>query len=88
VQFVTITQLEILSPTYYGVHVQGQSSIGSVWFDGVTIDRPANGAFFLNWGAQGAMNADNVVVTNSPQGVRNDTSGAFNLIRGGGNSGW
>jgi hypothetical protein len=88
VENVTVTGLDLIDPTYYGVHVEGTSSIGSVWISNVNVSNPGSGTFFLNWGSNGAMNADGVVATGSPVGVQDDSNGAFNLIRGNGNSGW
>ena len=85
---VGVTDMDIVSPTYFGVHVQGQNSVGSVSLSGLTISNPGNGAFFLNWGSRGAMNADGVVATGAPVGVRNDAGGNFTIFRGAGNSGW
>jgi hypothetical protein len=88
VENVTITDMDIVNPTYFGVHVQGQSFIGSVWLGGVNISNPGSGAFFLNWASRGALNADRVVANGSPLGIRNDSGGNFTIVRGAGNSGW
>jgi hypothetical protein len=88
VQNITVTDLDIVSPTYYGVHVQGTNAINAVSISNATVSDPGQGVFFLNSGSNGSMNVDNVVATGSPQGVRDDSMGAFNLVRGAGNSGW
>jgi hypothetical protein len=88
VQNITVTDLDIVSPTYYGVHVQGQNAISAVSISNANISDPGNGVFFLNSGSNGSMNVDSVVATGSPQGVRDDSMGAFTLIRGAGNAGW
>ncbi len=88
VQNITVTDLDIISPTYFGVHVQGTNAISAVSISNATISNPAEGAFFLNSGSNGSMSVDNVVVTGSPLGVRDDSKGAFTLVRGAGNSGW
>jgi hypothetical protein len=88
VQNIHVTDLDIVSPTYFGVHVQGTNAISSVYINNATISDPGEGVFFLNSGSNGAMNVDNVVATGSPLGVRDDSMGAFDLIRGAGNSGW
>jgi hypothetical protein len=88
VENLVIADLDIVNPTFYGVHVQGQNSIGSVWLGRVNVSDPGSGAFFLNWGSRGAMNADDVVATGSPRGVRDDSGGNFTIIRGAGDVGW
>jgi Right handed beta helix region len=88
VQSITVTGLDIVSPTYYGVHVQGPSAISAVSLSNVTISDPGEGAFYLNSGSNGSMNVDHVVATGAAQGVRDDSKGAFTLVQGAGNSGW
>jgi hypothetical protein len=88
VQNVTVTDLDIVSPTYYGVHVQGPNPISAVSISNASISNPGNGVFFLNSGSNGSMNVDHVVATGSPQGIRDDSKGAFTIIRGAGNTGW
>jgi hypothetical protein len=68
--------------------VQGSRVIDSIWFDRVKISSPVTAAFHLSSGANGAMDAANVVVTGAPAGVIDDASGRFTIIRGAGNSGW
>jgi hypothetical protein len=70
------------------VHVQGQNAISAVSISNANISDPGNGVFFLNAGSNGSMNVDHVVATGSPQGVRDDSMGAFTLVRGAGNAGW
>ncbi|HTA92373.1 MAG TPA: glycosyl hydrolase family 28-related protein, partial [Polyangiaceae bacterium] len=85
---ISVTDLDVQSPTYFAVHVQGTNAINGVTLSNVTVSSPGEGVFFLNSGANGSMSADHVVASGSPNGVRDDTGGAFNLIRGAGNSGW
>lgn len=85
---VRVTDLDVVSPTYFGVHVQGQNQVSDVVLSNVRVSSPGSGVFFLNWGARGSLTAQTLVATGSPRGVRDDTGGAFNLIRGSGNSGW
>jgi hypothetical protein len=88
VQNISVTYLDIVSPTYYGLHVQGTNTINTVYITTATVSNPGNGVFFLNSGSNGAMNVNGLVATGSPLGVRDDSKGAFSLIRGAGNSGW
>jgi hypothetical protein len=85
---ISVTDLDVQGATYYAIHVQGQSSISGVSISNVTVSNPGSGTFYLNWGANGSLGASNVVATGSPLGVRDDTGGAFQVNRGGGNSGW
>jgi hypothetical protein len=88
IQNVAVSELDIVSPTFYGVHVQGTDFMDSIWFDGVTIYQPGHAAFFFNWGSQGAMDVANAAVTNAPTGIIDDSGGSFVILRGEGNSGW
>ena len=85
---ISVTNLDVQSPTYYAVHVQGTSSISGVTLSNVTVSNPGSGVFFLNWGANGSLTASNTTASGSPVGIRDDTSGAFKVNRGSGNSGW
>jgi hypothetical protein len=85
---IKVTDLDIIDPTNSGVHVQGGNVIDKVWLNDVTIQNPAQGSFFLNSGAHGALDAVGVVVTGGNPGVVNDSNGAFNLIKGAGSTGW
>jgi hypothetical protein len=87
-QNVAVTDLDIVEPSYSGIHVQGQQVVDSVWFERVNIHTPTTAAFHLTRGAQGAMDAANVVVTGAPSGVLDDSGGRFTILKGAGNSGW
>jgi hypothetical protein len=88
IQNVNISDIDIVDPTYYGIHVQGGNPSTNVTINNVTISSPGSGAFLLNGGANGWMNVSGITATGSPVGVQDDTGGAFQLVRGGGNSGW
>jgi hypothetical protein len=85
---IVINDLDIVSPTFSGIHVQGTDYMDSIWFTGVNIYRPGSAAFFLNWGSNGAMDVVNATVTDAPSGVRDDSDGHFTILRGKGNEGW
>jgi hypothetical protein len=85
---IVVTDLDVQSPTFYAVHVQGQNAINGVTLSNVNVSNPGSGTFFLNWGANGFLNVDHVTASGSPLGVRDDTGGAFRLDRGAGNAGW
>ena len=87
-QNVAITELDVVEPSYSGIHVQGQQVIDSVWFERVNIHTPTTAAFHLSRGARGAMDAAYVVVTGAPSGVLDDAAGSFTILKGTGNSGW
>ncbi len=88
VQGVSISDLDILSPTYSAFHVQGQSFIDTVYIDGANVESPGTGVFLLNWGSEGALDAANIAATGAPSGVIDDSDGNFSILRGSGNSGW
>lgn len=85
---IAVSDLDVLSPTYFAVHVQGTNAISDLTLSNVNVSSPGTGVFFLNWGANGSLTASNLVATGSPRGVRDDTSGAFRVNRGAGNTGW
>lgn len=88
VQNVTVTDLDILEPTFSGIHVQGFDVVDSVWLNDVTITDPGNASFFLNGGSKGAMDAVSVVVSGGASAVIDESGGQFSLIKGPGSSGW
>ncbi|APR79122.1 secreted protein [Minicystis rosea] len=87
-QNLRIGDLEVIDPTYSGIHVEGPGTIDSVWFDKATIKQPKTAAFHLSPNATGAMDAANVAVTNAPQGVLDESGGKFKILVGAGNTGW
>lgn len=88
-QNVKVSDLDILDPTYSGIHIQGGNYIDTVYFDTVKIDGAGTSAIRLTRDANGAADASNVVVANSTNGgLKDDSGGKFTFIRGTGNSGW
>lgn len=87
-QNVSVSELEIIDPTHSGIQVEGPATIDSVWFDKVTIKKPRTSAFRLNPSSNGAMDAANVVATESPLGVSDESNGKFKILAGAGNTGW
>ena len=85
---IEVTDLDIVSPTFFGIHVQGTDTTDSVWFTNVNIYRPGTAAFLLNWGATGAMDVNATTVTDAPTSVVDDSGGHFTILRGQGNMGW
>jgi hypothetical protein len=85
---ITVTDMDIVDPTYSGVHAQGPGVVSSVWLNDVTITNPGNASFFLNAGSQGSLDAVSVVVSGGVPAVLDESEGAFNLIKGSGSSGW
>lgn len=85
---IKVTDLDIIAPTNSGVHVQGGNVVDKVWLNDVTIQDPRQGAFFLNQGAKGSLDAVMVTATGGNPAVVNDSQGAFNLIKGAGSTGW
>jgi hypothetical protein len=85
---VRVDTLDIQAPSYFGVHIQGTAQTSDVVFSNVKVSNPASGVFFLNSGSRGTLTASNFVASGSPLGIRNDSGGAFSIVRGAGNSGW
>lgn len=85
---IKVNDLDIIDPTNSGVHVQGGDIIDKVWLNTVSITNAGQGAFFLNAGSQGALDAVKVVSSGGNPGVVNDSGGKFNLIKGDGSTGW
>lgn len=85
---VKVNTLDIIDATNSGVHVQGGNTVDKVWLDTVTITNAGQGAFFLNAGAIGSLDAVKVVSSGGSPGVVNDSGGKFNLIKGEGSTGW
>jgi parallel beta-helix repeat protein len=88
IQNVTIGDIDIVDAAYYAFEVQGNNPITNITINGATVTNPGSGTFLLMGGANGWMNVSNVVATGSPLGVQDGTNGAFQVVRGGGNSGW
>jgi hypothetical protein len=88
-QHVQISDVDIVEPTYSGIQFQGNSSMDSVWFDGVRIQRAGTVGIHVVSSANGACDLSNVVVTDAASGgLRDDAGGKLTLIRGAGNAGW
>lgn len=87
-QHVTVSDLEIIDATHSAIQVEGPATIDSVWFDKVTITKPRTAAFHLSPGSNGAMDVANVVATEAPQGVNDESGGNFKILPGAGNMGW
>lgn len=84
-----LADLDLESPTFSGIHVQGSNRIDGVTMQGITIHQPGAAGIQLDSDANGAATADGVVVTSAASGgLEDDAHGAFAIARGGGNSGW
>jgi hypothetical protein len=87
-QNVSVSDLDIVDPTYSGIHVEGPQTIDTVYFNKVTIAKPGSAAFHLSLNSTGAMDAAYVVATGAPLGVRDESGGKFKILPGAGNVGW
>ncbi|HEX3694139.1 MAG TPA: hypothetical protein VH374_02025 [Polyangia bacterium] len=84
VQNVQISNVDIDSPTFSGVHLAGGNTIDTLSFTGVSITNP--GACGILAQSTGAANASNVVVTGTGSGLCNEKG--FSFIKGAGDTGW
>ncbi|MFI5296957.1 MAG: glycosyl hydrolase family 28-related protein [Polyangiales bacterium] len=81
--------LDLVSPTFSGIQVQGSHRIDGVVMQRITIDRPGTVGLQLDSDASGAGAVDDLVVTSpASAGLEDDAHGAFVITRGAGNSGW
>src|SRR5262249_17881445 len=84
VQNIQVSNVDIDSSTYSGIHLAGRNTIDTVSFANVNIASP--GACGILAQSMGSADASNVVVTGATSGLCN--TGGFNFIRGAGNAGW
>jgi len=84
VQNIQISNIDIDSSTFAGVHFAGANTIDTVSLDHVNVTNPG-GCGILAQGL-GAADMSNVVVTGAGAGLCNEKG--FNFIKGAGNSGW
>jgi hypothetical protein len=84
VQNIQVSNVDIDSSTYSGIHLAGRSTIDTVSFANVNITSPGGCGILAQ--LAGSADASNVVVVGANSGLCNER--AFNFIRGAGNSGW
>jgi hypothetical protein len=88
-QGVHVEDLDIIDATYSGIHLQGGSFMDNVWFEGVNIVRPGSSGFYLNFDAEGTVDASYVIVQDAPDGgIIDHAGGALTILRGAGNVGF
>ncbi|MGZ3455318.1 MAG: glycosyl hydrolase family 28-related protein [Polyangiales bacterium] len=76
-----LEDVEIVDPTFAGLHLQGAHTLSAVVLDNLTIE----GGILVNADAKGHATANGVVVT---KGALTNESSAFTFDRGPGNAGW
>ena len=82
-----VRDIEIDSPTYSGIHIQGPGPVSAASFEQISVDRPGTwGVYVTNKGA--ATFRAVVVARPGRDGLFDVTSGGFVITRGEGNSGW
>ncbi len=86
---ITIKNVDIIDPTYQGIHVQGSGGgvLTNVLFENVTIAHPTTYGIQVKAGAAGAATFKNVTVSNpGVAAVADQSGGAFSIDDGGGNN--
>jgi len=84
VQNIQVSNVDIDSSTYSGIHLAGRNTIDTVSFANVNITSPGGCGILAQSG--GSADASYVVVTGATSGLCN--SAGFTFIRGAGNTGW
>jgi len=84
VQNIQVSNVDIDSSTYSGIHLAGRSTVDTVSFANVNITNPGGCGILAQ--LTGSADASYVVVAGASSGLCNEK--AFNFIRGAGNSGW
>jgi hypothetical protein len=85
---VTVSGLEIIDATHYGVHFQGANTT-NVTLSDVRISSPGNSGFWMEADANGSAQVSNVVVTGVAKTFGyNHSGGDFSFVLGEGNSGF
>ncbi len=84
VQNVQVSNVDIDTPTYSGIHLTGGNTIDTVSFSAVNVSSPGGCGILAQ--APGAADAANVAVSGTSTGLCNEKG--FNFIRGTGNAGW
>jgi hypothetical protein len=84
VQNIQVSNVDIDSPTFSGIHLAGRNTIDTVSFTGINITSPGGCGILAQ--TAGAADATNVVVTGAGSGLCNER--AFNFIKHAGNVGW
>lgn len=84
---LVVEDIEIDSPTYAGIQIQGPGAVSAASFERVSVDRPGTwGVYITNKGAA----TFGAVVVREPgrEGLFAVPEGDFVITRGAGNSGW
>jgi hypothetical protein len=89
VQNISVTETQIIEPTFSAFHFQGDHFTNTVWLEDIDIVRPGTAAFLFTFDAHGAADATGIRLDSAPHGgIIDHTRGAFSLVRGDGNEGW
>jgi len=84
---ITVSDIDIDSSTYSGLHFGGGQRMSGVTIDKVTIKNPGTQGIWVTSEAQGGATLSNVTVTGATTGLKNDAPG-FTLTKGSGNAGF
>jgi hypothetical protein len=85
---VRVRDLQIVAPTFSGVHVQGPGRVEDLLFENVRIETPGTAGIVVNADAQGRVQASDVVVVDAAKGLDNAAPASFSFQQLSGNRGW
>jgi hypothetical protein len=84
---VLIKDLQIDSPTYAGLHIEGPNPITNATFDTIAITNAGSYGILVRAKSTGGGTFSNVTVTGS-NGLNYEPNASFTITKGAGNSGW
>jgi len=83
---VSVVDVELVDPTFSGIHLQGPGRMDGVRFSNVRVTGARTSGVRIDANAQGGATFEKVVVGGG-KGLSNDAP-AFSIVRGSGNEGW
>lgn len=86
---VNVSDIDIVSPTFSGIHFGGAQQASGITMSGVHVSDYGTVGVWVSSEAHGSAEMDNVTVTGAlNKGLQNDAPNAFTLNRGSGDTGW
>lgn len=83
---VDVHDVELVDPTFSGLHLQGPGRLDGLTFSRVHVRGSARFGVDIDGDANGSATFEHLVITGSP-GLSNESK-SFSVIRGDGNEGW
>ncbi|HEY2510484.1 MAG TPA: glycosyl hydrolase family 28-related protein, partial [Polyangiaceae bacterium] len=86
---IQVNDVDVVSPTFSGIHFGGAQQTSGVTMSGVQVSDYGTVGIWVSSEAHGSAEMDDVTVTGSlNKGLQNDAPNAFTLNRGSGDTGW